>query len=238
MNEQNRKSPTAEWPARWEPVHKDMTGPELVNVTTTDFREGGALAQEPKPPLSPFAKFIVTAARTFAGCLMFLIWSVVVGPIWLVMLMRVISSYSGATVLALFTHASPPDAKRLDAVAELWPNGYRRIIAIMTNEELPPREYIPLDPLQAFFQTLFAIMFYAGVISTVYIFVWGPSSFLKAIFPAFYTASAAPTVPPPRTQQDARYYQKPSNGEVHITPPWMEGPPLVQPYDNLGKRDR
>jgi hypothetical protein len=116
MNEQNRSSPKAEWLK----FHKDKTRPELVDVTATDVQEREALVQEePKSSLPLFARLIVAAVRIFAGVLMFFIWTVVVGPIWLAMLMRAISSYSAASVLALFSHATPPSPRRLDATAEL-----------------------------------------------------------------------------------------------------------------------
>jgi hypothetical protein len=208
MNEQNIKPPTAAWPTRWEPVNNPEIGTELGNVTAPDFQENEALTQEdPRPSLSSFAKFIVTAARIFAGCLMFLIWTVFVGPIWFCMLCRSISAYSAATVIALFTRASPPEPKRLDAVAELWPTGYQRIVVLMTRHDLPPTPFVPVDPLQAFIETLYAIFFYGGIATTIYISVSAHTTFSKSVSasPSSVAAGSAgstqpkPWQPPPNS---------------------------------------
>jgi hypothetical protein len=109
----------------------------------------------------------VLLARIFAGLVMLTLWSVVILPIWLAILLRTISSFSVATVTALFTGATPPDSKRLDTVAELWVNGFIRIIKNIA--QMPHTEpYVPISAWQAIKEVLLAIVLYAGVFSTLW----------------------------------------------------------------------
>src|SRR5438105_4841989 len=73
-----------------------------------------------KAPLPPIAKHFVIAARLFAGGLMVVVWLLVVGPIWLAVLLRTISAFSFAAVVALFGGHQPPNPDRLDAISGLW----------------------------------------------------------------------------------------------------------------------
>jgi hypothetical protein len=118
-------------------------------------------------PPSAIARSVVLFARLFAGLLMLILWVVVILPIWLAILLRTISSFAIATVTALFTGATPPDTGRLDIVAELWVNGFIRIVKQMA--QLPySGPYVPINPVQAVVEVILAIFLYTGVFSTIW----------------------------------------------------------------------
>jgi hypothetical protein len=122
---------------------------------------------------------VTFAVRAFAGTLMVMLWFFVVGPVWLAILLRTISAFSIATIVALFTHATPPDVKRLDAVAEVWVLGFRKIFASTFLNEPGPQNRIPVQPEEAVRETIFAILLYSGMYSTfmtigvIYRFIFG-----------------------------------------------------------------
>jgi hypothetical protein len=119
---------------------------------------------------SRIERFFITpftwAARAFAGTTMITIWFCIIGPIWFAILLRTIAAFSIATVVALFTHATPPDVKRLDAVAELWVVGFRKIIASTFQNEPGPANRVPIEPLEAAREVALAILLYGGMYTT------------------------------------------------------------------------
>lgn len=148
-------------------------------------------------------------ARIFAGSLMLTIWVVVIFPIWFAILLRTISSFSIATVTAFFTGATPPETFRLDTVAELWVNGFIRIVRHMLQQP-HPGPYVPINTTQAVVDVLLAIVLYTGVFSTI----WTLSHLRETITSAsalFYNSSSytpahrVSSAPPPAPSPNAQH---------------------------------
>jgi hypothetical protein len=154
----------------WDRAHAENESRNRILALADEqiVHEGPISPQFDRQRLSTIAKPFVVGARIFAGALMLLLWFCIVGPIWFAILLRTISSFSIATVTAMFTGASAPDVKRLDAVAELWGNGFRKIVTHIMQSEPVPTAYVPIMPLQAFTEVFFAVLLYTGVFSTLW----------------------------------------------------------------------
>lgn len=114
-----------------------------------------------------FANFVVIIARLIATAVTLIIWTFIIGPTWLALLLRTIVAYSAATALSLFSFSAPPTTTRLNAIAGLWVRGVGRIFAALSATEnnalIPP----PISFMEALKEVGLAILFYCGLISTV-----------------------------------------------------------------------
>lgn len=115
--------------------------------------------------IRPIAFFV----RLSAGIIMLALWLVVVGPIWFALLLRTIAAFSVATVLALFTSATPPHVRRLDAVVELWVSGFQKIFATISGTASNTTPPIPIETSRALLETGLAILLYGGLFTYLWI---------------------------------------------------------------------
>jgi hypothetical protein len=105
----------------------------------------------------------VSIVRAIAGCLMLFIWTLIVGPIWFAVLLRTISAYSVATVIAVFSGRLPPSPERLDAISGLWMLGFQKIMLTTFKGTPEFAPHLPIDTPLAIRETLLAILFYTAI---------------------------------------------------------------------------
>lgn len=123
---------------------------------------------------------MTSVARLFAAFIMIVLWIVIVLPVWFALLLRTILAFSVATIIALFSSSTPPHPGRLDAAATLWMNGLQRIVTNIRHPEASPDFVAPIPFYMALYETILAIIFYAGLVSTVWFIYSGIIDLIRA----------------------------------------------------------
>jgi hypothetical protein len=123
---------------------------------------------------------IIFIVRLFVFVAAIILWIVVIGPIWLVMLLRTIGAYSWLLIISLFRNLQRPSEDRIYFIVAFYIHGFVQIIGFLTRQPaarvFPAVEYF--NPWQ---ELAIAMIFYIYVATAIIYFPYW-IAFLEHIF--------------------------------------------------------
>lgn len=114
---------------------------------------------------SAFGNAVIFAAKVLSWFLTTLLWIVVIGPIWVFILVREISTTSIMQMVGTFNSSkSGASLGKLNYIAGLWPNGFGMIIKSSFSDATATKNNYLSDFTwtRLFLETIFAVLFYSS----------------------------------------------------------------------------